>query len=72
MTVADARQFAASRGARRSGIAAPLWHIWLPAAPLRQVASSYTHACNSIRDASVLTEFIKHYTSKTLRFSDFN
>ena len=34
MTVADARRFVASRGARRSGIAAPLWHIWLPAAPL--------------------------------------
>jgi hypothetical protein len=40
MTVAEARRFVASRGARRSGIAAPLWHIWLPAAPLRQLASS--------------------------------
>ena len=48
MTVADARQFVASRGTRRSGIAAPLWHIWLPAAPLRQLASSYDHACKSI------------------------
>ena len=47
MTVADRRQFVASRGARRSGIAAPLWHIWLPAAPLRQLASSYEHACKS-------------------------
>ena len=47
MTVADARRFVASRGARRSGIAAPLWHIWLPAAPLRQLASSYEHACKS-------------------------
>jgi hypothetical protein len=47
MTVADARQFVASRGARRSGIAAPLWHIWLPAAPLRQLAISYEHACKS-------------------------
>jgi hypothetical protein len=45
MTVADTRRFVASRGARRSGIAAPLWHIWLPAAPLRQLASSYEHAC---------------------------
>ena len=41
MTVAEARQFVASRRARWSGIAAPLWHIWLPAAPLRQLASSY-------------------------------
>ena len=48
MTVADRRQFVASRGARRSGIVAPLWHIWLPAAPLRQLASSYTHARKSI------------------------
>ena len=48
ITVADARRFVASRGARRSGIAASLWHIWLPAAPLRQLASSYTHACKSI------------------------
>ena len=47
MTVADARQFAASRRARWSGIVAPLWHIWLPAAPLRQLASSYDHACKS-------------------------
>jgi hypothetical protein len=47
MTVADTRQFVASKGARRSGIAAPLWHIWLPAAPLRQLASSYEHACKS-------------------------
>jgi hypothetical protein len=30
MTVADARRFAASRGAKWSGVAAPLWHIWLP------------------------------------------
>jgi hypothetical protein len=43
MIVADARRFVASRGARRSGIAAPLWHIWLPTAPLRQLASSYVH-----------------------------
>ena len=48
MTVADTRWFAASRGARWSGIVAPLWHIWLPAAPSRQLASSYTHACKSI------------------------
>jgi hypothetical protein len=34
----DARRFVASRGARRSGIAAPLWHIWLPVAPLRHDA----------------------------------
>ena len=47
MTVADAKRFVASRRARRSGIAAPLWHIWLPAAPLRQLASSYEHACKS-------------------------
>ena len=47
LTVADARRFVASRGARRCGIAAPLWHIWLPAAPLRQLASSYDHACKS-------------------------
>jgi hypothetical protein len=47
MTVADARRFVASREARRSGIAAPLCHIWLPAAPLRQLASSYEHACKS-------------------------
>ena len=47
MTVAKARRFVASRGARRSGIAAPLWHIWLPAPPLRQLASSYEHACKS-------------------------
>ena len=40
MTVADAKRFAASRGARRSCIVALLWHIWLPAAPLRQLASS--------------------------------
>jgi hypothetical protein len=48
MTVADARRFAASRGARRSGIVAPLWQIWLQAAPLRQLASSYEHECKSI------------------------
>ena len=48
MTVAERRRFVASRGARRSGIVVPLWHIWLPAAPLRQLASSYTHACKSI------------------------
>jgi hypothetical protein len=47
MTVADRRQCVAIRGARWSGIAAPLWHIWLPAAPLRQLASSYEHACKS-------------------------
>jgi hypothetical protein len=47
MTVADAKRFVASKRARRSGIAAPLWHIWLPAAPLRQLASSYEHACKS-------------------------
>ena len=47
MTVADAKRFVASRRARRSGIAAPLCHIWLPAAPLRQLASSYEHACKS-------------------------
>ena len=47
MTVADAKRFVASRRARRSGIAAPLWHIWLPTAPLRQLASSYDHACKS-------------------------
>jgi hypothetical protein len=47
MTVADAKRFVASRRAKRSGIAAPLWHIWLPAAPLRQLASSYEHACKS-------------------------
>ena len=47
MTVADAKQFVASRRARWSGIAAPLCHIWLPAAPLRQLASSYDHACKS-------------------------
>ena len=47
MTVAEWRQFVASRRARRSGIATPLWHIWLPAAPLRQLASSYEHACKS-------------------------
>ena len=47
LTVAEARRFVASRGARRCGIAAPLWHIWLPAAPLRQLASSYEHACKS-------------------------
>ena len=47
MTVADAKRFVASRRARRSGIAAPLCHIWLPAAPLRQLASSYDHACKS-------------------------
>ena len=47
MTVVDRRRFVASRGARRSGIVAPLWHIWLPAAPLRQLASSYEHACKS-------------------------
>ena len=46
-TVAEARRFVASRGARRSGIAAPLCHIWLPAAPLRQLASSYEHARKS-------------------------
>jgi hypothetical protein len=45
MTVADAKWFVASRRAMWSGIAAPLWHIWLPAAPLRQLASSYEHAC---------------------------
>ena len=48
MTVADTRRFVASRGARRSNIAPPLWHIWLPAAPLRQLASTYEHACKSI------------------------
>ena len=53
----DARRFVASRGATRSGIAAPLWHIWLPAAPLRQLASSYCtsmHATTQVesRDAS--------------------
>jgi hypothetical protein len=47
MTITDAGRFVASRGARRSGIAAPLWHIWLPSAPLRQLASSYEHACKS-------------------------
>jgi hypothetical protein len=47
MTVANARRFVASRGARRSSIAEPLWHIWLPAAPLRQLASSHQHACKS-------------------------
>jgi hypothetical protein len=47
MTVADARRFVASRMARRSGIAAPLCHIWLPVAPLRQLASSYEHACKT-------------------------
>jgi hypothetical protein len=47
MTVADTRRFVASTGARWSGIAASLWHIWLPAAPLRQLASSYEHACKS-------------------------
>jgi hypothetical protein len=47
MTVADARRFVASKGARRSGIVAPLWHIWLPAAPSRQLASLYEHACKS-------------------------
>ena len=47
MTVADAKRFVASRRAKRSGIAAPLCHIWLPAAPLRQLASSYDHACKS-------------------------
>ena len=47
LTVADAKRFVASRRARRSGIAAPLCHIWLPAAPLRQLASSYDHACKS-------------------------
>jgi hypothetical protein len=47
MTVADARRFVASRGARRSGITAPLWHILLPVAPLIQLASSYEHACKS-------------------------
>ena len=47
MTVADTRWFAASIRARWSGIVAPLWHIWLPAAPLRQLASSYDHACKS-------------------------
>ena len=47
LTVADAKWFVASRRARRSGIAAPLCHIWLPAAPLRQLASSYDHACKS-------------------------
>ena len=47
MTVADVRQFAASRGARRSRIAAPLWYMWLRAAPLKQLASSYEHACKS-------------------------
>jgi hypothetical protein len=47
MTVVDARRFVASRGARRSGIAAPLWHIWLPTGPLRPLASSYEHACES-------------------------
>ena len=47
MTVADAKRFVASRRARWSGIAAPLCHIWLPAAPLRQLASSYDHACKS-------------------------
>jgi hypothetical protein len=32
MTVVEARRFAVSSEARRSGIAAPLWHtsIWLP------------------------------------------
>jgi hypothetical protein len=34
MTVANAKRFVASRRARRSGIAAPLWHIWLPTTPL--------------------------------------
>ena len=48
ITVADTRRFVASRGAKRSGIVMSLWHIWLPAAPLRQLASSYTHACKSI------------------------
>jgi hypothetical protein len=47
MIVAEVRQFVASRGATRSGIAAPLWHIWLTAAPLRQLASSYEHECKS-------------------------
>jgi hypothetical protein len=48
LIVADARRFVASRGAKRSGIAVPLWYIWLPAAPLRQMASSYEHACKSV------------------------
>ena len=47
LTVADAKRFVASRRAIRSGIAAPLCHIWLPAARLRQLASSYEHACKS-------------------------
>ena len=46
--VADRRRSVASRGTRRPGIVAPLWHILLPAAPSRQLASSYTHACKSI------------------------
>ena len=45
MTVADAKRFVASRRARRSGIAAPLWHIWLPAAPLRQLPGQLVRAC---------------------------
>ena len=48
MTDAEARRFVASSAARPSGIVAPLWHTWLLVAPLRQLASSYTHACNSI------------------------
>jgi hypothetical protein len=47
MTVADARRLVASRLTRWSGIAAPLWHIWLPAARLRHLAIPYEHACKS-------------------------
>ena len=48
VNVAAARWFVASKEAMRYGIAAPLWHIRLPAALLRQLASSHTHACKLI------------------------
>jgi hypothetical protein len=42
MNIAAARWFAANRGAKRSSIMAPLWHIWLPTTSFKHLASSYS------------------------------
>ena len=64
MTVAEARRFVASRGARQSGIVAPLCYIWLSVAPLRQLANSYTHACKSIPALHAMHACMEHCESR--------
>jgi hypothetical protein len=60
MTVADARRFVASKEARRSGIAAPLWHIWLHAARTSMHASRVPRCISCMHGETRIEYSVSH------------